>query len=761
MKKNLIKSLPNVAVQAGVALFFTGLLIMLHESGFGQASVTYTTSGIFMAPAGVTSVQVECWGGGGAGGGRTGSVGCGGGGGGGAYTLATGVPVVPGTVYTITVGLGATGTNNSGSGGGASSAFLVSTVTANGGGGGTNGGTAGLGGTGGTYNGGNGAEGHFGDHGGGGGGSAGTASNGNPGTEATGASAVTGGGPGGNGRTGGYGNGFSPASGPGGGGGGCRWGDAEVIGGSGANGQVIVSWACALVVTNFNTAASSPVCTNGISTVTVNSSTLVNGTYTVYYNLSGANTATAQSASMIFSSGSGTFSTIALANSGSTTVTITSVGCAIPATNYTSIVTVDAVGIISGAFTYYNLANTPLTSGITVELWQDGSQVGSDYTVTGGTYSFSGLCPGTYEIRASSENSTVGAVNTTDAGQTNYWGTHPYEIERVRFGAGDVTDAALFINATDAQHIQQNFVNGTVFEHGKWAFWKAGETISSNFPDPPATSFPKVTVGIEDVTANFYGMCIGDFNRSFMPGLKISASETVELVYGETSTGGCRQEFELPVKIVNETGVGAVSLILEYPSKYVEILDVSMSGVGGMLDWAVSGDELRIGWNSINPLHLDAGAELLTLKLKTTAAFTKGNTIRLSLAPDPLNELADARFNVIGDAVLSIQTIESTSSGIQDQEPETRNLKLSNYPNPFSNMTTISYSLPFEGKVVLDICNIFGRKVTTLVSETQTAGNHVVKFDSSCLPNGIFTATLKVRSSNDEAIKTIKLINNK
>ncbi len=49
-----------------------------------------------------------------------------------------------------------------------------------------------------------------------------------------------------------------------------------------------------------------------------------------------------------------------------------------------------------------------------------------------------------------------------------------------------------------------------------------------------------------------------------------------------------------------------------------------------------------------------------------------------------------------------------------------------NYPNPFNPETTISYSLKSEEHVVIDIYNIRGQKVKTLVDEQQTAGYHTV-----------------------------------
>ncbi len=47
-----------------------------------------------------------------------------------------------------------------------------------------------------------------------------------------------------------------------------------------------------------------------------------------------------------------------------------------------------------------------------------------------------------------------------------------------------------------------------------------------------------------------------------------------------------------------------------------------------------------------------------------------------------------------------------------------------NYPNPFNATNTISYALPLPSHVTIDIYNILGRKVETLVNKHQTAGYH-------------------------------------
>ncbi|MCA1800980.1 MAG: T9SS type A sorting domain-containing protein [Rhodothermaceae bacterium] len=62
----------------------------------------------------------------------------------------------------------------------------------------------------------------------------------------------------------------------------------------------------------------------------------------------------------------------------------------------------------------------------------------------------------------------------------------------------------------------------------------------------------------------------------------------------------------------------------------------------------------------------------------------------------------------------------------------------SNYPNPFNPQTTIRFGLPEAGFVTLDVYDMLGRRVATLVNSPMAAGYHTVMFGSTSLSSGIY-----------------------
>jgi hypothetical protein len=93
------------------------------------------------------------------------------------------------------------------------------------------------------------------------------------------------------------------------------------------------------------------------------------------------------------------------------------------------------------------------------------------------------------------------------------------------------------------------------------------------------------------------------------------------------------------------------------------------------------------------------------------------------------------------------QTATSVEPYLVEGVAETYSLG-QNYPNPFNPSTTIQYSVPKAGTVTLNVYNVIGQLVSTLVNQVQTAGTYNVQFDASRLASGVYFYNLSAGSFN-------------
>jgi Tol biopolymer transport system component len=82
-------------------------------------------------------------------------------------------------------------------------------------------------------------------------------------------------------------------------------------------------------------------------------------------------------------------------------------------------------------------------------------------------------------------------------------------------------------------------------------------------------------------------------------------------------------------------------------------------------------------------------------------------------------------------------SIESTN--IDNIQYNTDGFELfQNFPNPYTNQTSIQYYLPKKCNITLEIYDITGKQIKTLYNGTQMKGSHKLNFGSKYLPEGIY-----------------------
>ncbi|MEQ9308393.1 MAG: ice-binding family protein [Balneolaceae bacterium] len=101
--------------------------------------------------------------------------------------------------------------------------------------------------------------------------------------------------------------------------------------------------------------------------------------------------------------------------------------------------------------------------------------------------------------------------------------------------------------------------------------------------------------------------------------------------------------------------------------------------------------------------------------------------------------------------------VSSSTVGIEEVSQFPKGINLSqNYPNPFNPTTNIRFGINETSDVRLDVFNMLGQHVATLVNEQKAAGWYTVNFDASNFSSGFYMYRITANSS--QVIKKMTLI---
>ena len=103
-------------------------------------------------------------------------------------------------------------------------------------------------------------------------------------------------------------------------------------------------------------------------------------------------------------------------------------------------------------------------------------------------------------------------------------------------------------------------------------------------------------------------------------------------------------------------------------------------------------------------------------------------------------------------------TIDDGSCALAIESPifPDQNGITSTYPNPFNPITTINYVLLENTDVMLDVYDINGKQITSLVNAFQIAGYHNIRWNASSFPSGVYL--INMESSNFKKVQKVVLV---
>lgn len=358
-------------------------------------------------------------------------------------------------------------------------------------------------------------------------------------------------------------------------------------------------------------------------------------------------------------------------------------------------------------------------------------------------------------------------------------------------------DAVLKTMIEDPEKNQPiNFVTGTESELGEINFLELGQTsevtvqsvVNSEPPNIQTLKYVSRFYNIEVDEGIFDAKIVLPYNESdlknesinesnltlmFLPASQISYStSSFKSQFSVASSSEGWQEMGGELDTTNNTitfdGADEPGLwaIIDPSEDY--ILPVSLSDFSGAqvesgvkLNWSTSSETDNLGfillrdgvqiadYNSSNLLKGNGSVSYQNEYSYTDFDVLEGNTYQYTIrSVDYSGEIHDYDFNVD----IEINKIEKQASPFNNFS---YNLD-QNYPNPFNPSTQIAFTLDKASRVRLEVYDLLGRLVKTLINKDLQVGKHEVKFDAQQLASG--TYIYRLQSQNRVLTKKMMLI---
>lgn len=383
---------------------------------------------------------------------------------------------------------------------------------------------------------------------------------------------------------------------------------------------------------------------------------------------------------------------------------------------------------ISGNITYDNAApSTPLNNVKTYLYDYKGSVIDSTTTDTNGDYLFTGIIPGNYNTIPFCSK-PWGGGNSADALVIMKHFVNLQQLSGLPLMAADV-DASNYVNTSDALLVAQRFVLIiSSFPAGDWVF-----------EDNP------VAVLNNNVINDFKGLCYGDVNQSYIPPT-VKKNPDITLIRQGSIEVESKNNFVLPVKSGSDISLNAISVVIEFPADLIDIRKVDINTDKGTFLYNVIENQIRISWYSLIPMNIQEGENIFTLSVN--AKNTDLEQIEFEINPE--SSLGNVDGEILRNAELVIPKIIQSYNG--------EYFLGDNYPNPFTTITQIEYSLAEQSKVILNIHNILGEKVLTLVNKNKDKGIYKTSFDGSQFAPGLYFYKMEAKGLTQTFLSTKTMI---
>lgn len=410
-------------------------------------------------------------------------------------------------------------------------------------------------------------------------------------------------------------------------------------------------------------------------------------------------------------------------------------GCYLGTSKIVEVVPSGLLTDLEGFVTYDNSVSQGM-NGVVISLYNSmGNLVGSPTTtITNGThgfYQFAGIPQDYYTIMAQTSAPWAGTpfVSGLDALLVELHTAGVYPLNGINLLAANVNGGPT-VNATDALLIKKRVIGEiSSFPAGDWVF---DNGLINAFTSP---------VSVYD----FQGLCTGDVNGSYNPVVGVKSSSSLAVIDAGVQRESVNSRFSYTVKSGFTGNLGAMTLFLNFNESLFKLHSIS-SPFSGM-EYSVRNGQITVVWSDMGGYQLSDDEVMINLEMEMR------NVMSTPVYPIHFTEgceFADVLANIFSAPMVKMAKVATGTS----------ELVFSVTPNPVVAEGSFNFSLPTDGKVKIELANIFGSKVLKAVEDNFTAGNYKTGFNvqSAGLSAGIYFATLTFNGNGTSTTKVVKLI---
>jgi len=369
----------------------------------------------------------------------------------------------------------------------------------------------------------------------------------------------------------------------------------------------------------------------------------------------------------------------------------------------------------------------------------------------------------------------VKATNATGVKYPNFDFEFSFDATFIKFAEGDVakgsmlSSSGLFAVGSEYETIKVAYASTDSISGTGTLFTLKGvlQTVNTDSLDNDSTYTPpsdSSTTVSGTYTANGFQLVdvfLGNGSLTYTPAtpssIPVTVSTSVLSLPSITGAVGDVVDFAISTTDLSAAGFVAYELDITYDSTYVTFSDAATrTGTVSAANGYVNINTATNGTIKVASAFTDSlGAGSTLIKLNAILVKeTASSAIKVTRA-EFFNKAGTSFTYIATEGSVTVTTGTGTSIENPDELPSQVELK-QNYPNPFNPSTQITFAIPQAGNVSLEVFNVVGQKVATLVNAPMSAGYHTVSFDATNLSSGMLIYRITV--GNQVQVKQMMLI---